>query len=163
MKKLIALVLALTLMFSMVGCSKIVGNEGLIAKARKEINIANADSIELVIAGASVIENQHLFWFVSGNEYQAHRYFPMEFTALDDNEYKFVKEYSAVERGPDIFVVIWGNGYSFIVNNPECQSIRILGYTGEEQIPVEEIPFVYYYNGIPGAYTFLDKNGNEIK
>ena len=42
--------------------SKIVGEEGLIAKARKEIsNLAEVDTIEMTIAGKSTIENnRHL-------------------------------------------------------------------------------------------------------
>ena len=60
--------------------SKIVGEDGLIAKARKEItNLAEVETIEMTIAGKSTIENnRHLFWIVTGNEYQMHRYYPLE-------------------------------------------------------------------------------------
>ena len=58
--------------------SKIVGEEELIAKARKEINLAEADTIEMVIAGKSTIDrNTHLFWFITGNEYQMNRPHPI--------------------------------------------------------------------------------------
>lgn len=141
---------------------KIVGYDGLIEKAREEISVYGADSIDLMIAGESVIDDRHLFWFVSGNEYQAHRYFPIEFVELDSDEYKFVKKYSSIERGTDIFVLMWDYGYSLIVNNPKCQSISISGSMGEENIPVEKTPFVYYYKGMPSEYSFLDKDGNTL-
>ena len=55
--------------------SKIIGEDGLIAKARKEIkNLAEVETIEMIIAGKSTIENnRHLFWIITGNEYQMHR------------------------------------------------------------------------------------------
>ena len=52
--------------------SKIVGEEGLIEKARKEItNLAEVETIEMTIAGKSTIDNsKHLFWIITGNECQ---------------------------------------------------------------------------------------------
>ena len=65
--------------------AKIVGEDGLIAKARKEItNLAEVETIEMNIAGKSTVDgNRHLFWIVTGNEYQMHRYYPMEVIELD--------------------------------------------------------------------------------
>ena len=43
--------------------SKIVGEEGLIAKARKEIsNLAEVETIEMTIAGKSTIENNSIYF-----------------------------------------------------------------------------------------------------
>lgn len=144
--------------------SRIVGYEGLIAKARKEIkNLAEIDTIEMTIAGKSTIDsNTHLFWFITGNEYQMNRAYPIEFSELGENEYKFVKTYNPVPRGQDIYVLNWHNGYSFCINNPNCKAIRLFDNAGEKEIEVTEYPFVYYNDLIPGEYFFLDENGEEI-
>ena len=141
--------------------SKIVGEDGLIAKARKEItNLAEVETIEMTIAGKSTIDdNRHLFWIITGNEYQMHRYYPLEVIEVESGEYKFVKLYNGGhERGQDIFFEYFGSGYSFVINNPKCTSIAI----GETIVPVTEIPFVYYYPFAPNEYYFLDADGNEL-
>ena len=153
------------LLLILTGCTpKIVGNDGLIAKAREEINIADADTIELTIAGESVVEDRHLIWFISGNQYQAHRYVPMEFVSHGNDEYKFVQAYHSVERGADIFVHMWGRGYSFLLNNPKCSSIIMTDSLGNSQtVAIDKLPFVYYCQGFPNEYYFLDKDGKELK
>jgi len=144
--------------------SKIIGNDGLIARARKEINLAEADTIDMVIAGKATIDrNTHLFWFVTGNEYQMNRCHPIEFIELENDEYRFVKTYNPIPRGQDIYALLWKNGYSFCVNNPKCKTIRIDDYAGVKEIEVTEYPFVYYNGLLPREYLFLDENGNEIK
>lgn len=152
------------LLFILTGCNqKIVGSDGLIEKAREEINVSDADTIELTIAGESIIEDRHLFWFISGNQYQAHRYIPIEFVSLGDDEYRFVKEYQPVERAADIFVLMWDYGYSVVVNNPECNSIIIADSLGKPHtVTVDKLPFVYYYKGMPSEYSFFDKDGNTL-
>ena len=163
MKNIICVLLVFLLVLT--GCSsKIVGSDGLIKKAREEINVADADTIELTIAGESVIEDRHLFWFISGNQYQAHSYVPMEFVSLGDEEYKFVQAYHSVERGADIYVHMWGHGYSFLVNNPKCNSIIMTDSLSNSKIvTVDKLPFVYYCNGFPREYYFLDEDGKELK
>ena len=94
----------------MVDSYRIVGEEGLIAKARKEItNLAEVETIEMMIAGKSTRENnRHLFWIMTGNEYQSHRYYPMEVIELERGEYKFVHLYNGGHpRGQDIFFAFW--------------------------------------------------------
>ena len=166
--KILLAVLSAALVVFAVFCvqtSKIIGEEGLIAMARQEIkNLADIETIEIKIAGKSSIGSEsHLFWFITGNEHQMHRYVPMEFTELGDNEYEFVRKYSAFERGQDIFAVLWHHSYSFVVNNPDCKSISVWGQRGETKVAVDEIPFVYHYPGLPGEYKFFDKEGNEIR
>lgn len=142
--------------------SKITGEAGLIAKARKEIkNLAEVETIEMTIAGKSTIEdNRHLYWIITGNEYQMHRYYPLEVIEIESGEYKFVRlRHSVVERGQDIFFARFGSGYSFIINNPKCKSIKL----GETVVPVTEIPFVYYCRFVPNEYYFLDADGNILK
>jgi len=141
--------------------SKIVGEDGLIAKARKEItNLAEVETIEMAIAGKSTIDdNRHLFWIITGNEYQMHRYYPLEVIEVESGKYKFVKLYNGGhERGQDIFFEYFGRGYSFVINNPKCKSIVI----GETVVPVTEIPFVYYCPFAPNEYYFLDANGDTL-
>lgn len=141
--------------------SKIVGEDGLIAKVRKEItNLAEVETIEMTIAGKSTIDNnRHLFWIITGNEYQMHRYYPLEVIEVESGKYKFVKLYNGGhERGQDIFFEYFGSGYSFVINNPNCKSIVI----GETIVPVTEIPFVYYYPFTPNEYYFLDADGNKL-
>ena len=140
---------------------KIVGYDGLIAKARKEIhNLAEAETIEMVVAGKSTGDNnRHLFWIITGNEYQMHRYYPLEVIEVESGKYRFVKLYNGgTERGQDIFFEYFGSGYSFVINNPKCKSIVI----GETVVPVTEIPFVYYYPFAPNEYYFLDADGNKL-
>lgn len=141
--------------------AKIVGEEGLIAKARKEIkNLAEAETLEMTVAGKSTIDNnRHLFWIITGNEYQMHSYYPLEVIEVENEKYKFVKLYNGGhERGQDIFFEYFGSGYSFVINNPKCKSIVI----GDTTVPVTETPFVYYYPFAPNEYYFLDEDGNEL-
>ena len=158
MKKLIVYIVVLVSVLSLAGCAKVKGNEGLIAKARKEINLAETDTIDMAIAGKSTIDRYtHLYWFIAGNGCH-----PMEFTETGENEYKFVKKYHPIPRGQDIYALMWHHGYSFIVNNPDCKSIKISGHNMETEVAVDEIPFVYYYPGLPGEYVFYDADGNQI-
>jgi len=167
-KRILICVSVLLIVLSLIGIfvaqsSKIVGEDGLIAKARKEINLAEADTIEMVIAGKSTIDrNTHLFWFITGNEYQMNRPHPIEFIELEDDEYKFVKTYNPILRGQDIYVLLWHDGYSFCVNNPNCKTIKIDDYAGVKEIEVTEYPFIYYNDLLPREYIFLDENGEEI-
>ena len=142
--------------------AKIVGEEGLIAKARREIkNLAEVETIEMVVAGKSTRDrNRHLFWIIAGNEYQAHHYYPMEVIETEPGVYEFVHLYNGGhQRGQDIFFEFFGMGYSFMINNPKCKGIVI----GETVIPVTEIPFVYYYPYSPNEYYFIDEDGNPLR
>ncbi len=141
--------------------SNIVGEEGLISKARKEIsNLADIETIDMTIAGKSTIENnRHLFWIITGNEYQMHKYYPMEVIEVENGKYQFVHLHNGgTQRAQDIFFEYFGGGYSFLINNPKCKSIVI----GETVVPVAETPFVYYCPFAPNEYYFIDANGNKL-
>ena len=140
--------------------SIIKGEDGLIAKARKEIrNLAEVETIEMTIAGKSTVDDRQLFWIITGNEYQMHRYYPLEVIELEEDKYRFVHLHNlSVQRAQDVYFEYFGNGYSFVVNNPKCKGIVINGTT----VPVSEIPFVYYYPFIPNEYYFVDADGNEL-
>ena len=141
--------------------SRIIGEDGLIEKARKEIkNLADVETIEMTIAGKSTInQNRLLFWIITGNEYQMHRYYPLEVIEDKNGKYKFVKLHNGgCERGQDIFFEYFGSGYSLVINNPKCKSIEI----DKTIVPVTEIPFVNYYPFAPSEYSFLDADGSEL-
>lgn len=165
-KRMLICIFVLLAVVCLVGVSvmqsfKIVGEDGLITKARKEItDLAEVETIEMTIAGKSTIDNnRHLFWIVTGNEYQMHRYYPLEVIEVDSGAYKFVKMYNGGhKRGQDLFFEYFGSGYSFVINNPECKSILI----GETIVPVTKTPFVYYCPFVPNEYYFLDADGNEL-
>ena len=166
MEKHILIAVSLLLVICLVGVLivdsyRIVGEEGLIATARKEIrNLAEADTIEMQIVGKSTRDrNRHLYWIMTGNEYQAHCYYPLEVIEVEKGAYKFVHLHNGGhQRGQDIFFEFFGSGYSFMINNPKCKGIVI----GETIIPVTEIPFVYYCPYAPNDYYFVDEDGNRI-
>ena len=141
--------------------TRIVGYDGLIARARKEIkNLAQVETVEMAVAGKSTGDtNHHLFWIITGNEYQTHSYYPMEVIEQEEGVYKLVHMHNGGhQRGQDICFEFFGMGYSFLINNPKCKSIVI----GEDVIPVTEIPFVYYCPFAPNEYYFLDAAGNKL-
>lgn len=168
--RVLILMLSCMMAFSLAGCSKkLKSTEDLIAKARKEITVANADTIEVELAAKCTKNEEALMWFITGNEYQMHRYFPMVFEIVGEDEYVFEGRHNALERGQDIYVYNWGDGYSFLVNNPNCKKIQITGNVGglgavtEVEIGEGEYPFHYYYELLPQDYIFLDAEGNELR
>ena len=170
--KLLILILMLSciVVLALAGCrEKLKGEEDLIAKAREEITVAEADTIEVSLVAKCEKDDRTLMWFITGNEYQMHRYFPMVFENVGEQEYVFEGRHNSGERGQDIAVYNWGDGYSFLVNNPKCKKIQITGNIGglgeitEVEIGEGEYPFHYYYELLPQDYVFLDAEGNEIK
>lgn len=130
----------------------------LIAKARQEIPISDADSIHMEYAGMYEGEEKALAWFISGNEYQAHYYLPMELNIVGKGEYTFHHARKPIDRGRDIGVVYWQSGICLLINNPDCVEIML----GSESIPVGELPFLYYSVQVPREYKFLKADGTEI-
>ena len=102
-------------------------------------------------------------WFISGNEYQAHYYLPMEVEVKGDDKYSFVRTYKPMNGETDnIAILNWNGGYSFVVNNSDCASVKITGENGIYEEKVKEVPYVFYYPSIPSQYVFLDSDGNEL-
>ena len=166
MKRSIVSVLVLSVVIVLCGCQKTLkGTDALIEKATEEIPIADAENTDIAYAGLCGKEDLALIWFVSGNEYQAHYYLPMECTVVGKDEYTFERVCKPVERWLDIVVLEWQGGYSFLVNNPNCKTIRITDNSGTQDIAIEKdvYPFVYYNNLLPSEYLFLDAEGNEIQ
>ena len=148
------------------GCGNLMrGSEGLLAKAREEIPLADMENMELRIAGACAKGEKVLYWFVTGNEHQAHSYFPMLCTQVRENVWRFEHLGKAMDRGRDIAVYLWDRSYSFLVNNEACTAIEITGANGTERITIREnaYPFVYLYDGLPTEYRFLAADGSEVR
>lgn len=169
MKKGLCTCILLSMLMICSGCrATLTTEEELIEKAREEITVAEADTIDVQLAAICTKNDKALMWFITGNEYQMHRYFPMVFDVVGENEYVFVQRHNSLERGQDIYVYNWGDGYSFLVNNPECKSIKITGNVGglgavtEVKIEDGDYPFHYYYELLPQEYIFLDDEGNEL-
>lgn len=166
MKKTLSAVLVLILLLSLTGCQKkIKGTDGLIEKAREVIPVSDSNTIEMQYVGMHRKGDKILAWFISGNEYQAHYYLPMECEVIGEDEYIFTHAYNPLSRGgEDDYVLHWQGGYSFIVNNPKCRTLKISDSSGTKEINIDEnaYPFIYYNEVLPTAYAFLDAQGNEL-
>ena len=166
MKKTLSAVLVLFFLLSLTGCQKkIEGTDGLIEKAREVIPIADSDIIEMQYVGMHTKGNVMLAWFISGNEYQAHYYLPMECEVVGEDEYVFNRIYDPLSRGgEDDYVLQWEGGYSFIVNNPKCRTLKITDSNSTKEINIDEnaYPFIYYNELLLTAYAFLDAQGNKL-
>lgn len=166
MRKNIPILLLLVLCFSLAGCGKTYqGHDGLIEKAREEIPVSEADRIEITIAGSTDVDGNCLVWFITGNEYQLHGYYPIEFKQLkrNDGDYKFVMLYQAYDAGTDIAVYPW-NGFVVLVNNENCTEFKLTYSDGEtETVSVDTpLPFLWSTDKKPSQYIFLDAAGNEL-
>jgi len=149
------------------GCAKVFhGTDALMEKAREENEISNAEETQIQYAGLCGKDDFVLMWFISGNEYQAHYYLPMECEAVGQNAYVFQRTYKPMERVADIAQVQWKGGYCFVVNNPACRKMRLTDDNGKAtEVSIEKgaYPFVYYYERVPREYAFLDEAGNELQ
>ena len=139
-------VLILTVLFcvSLTGCTKIYnGTDELTEKARKEMPVSDFETTDIQYAGMSVADNKALAWFISGNEYQAHYYLPMEVEVKGDDKYSFVRTYKPMNGETDnIAILNWNGGYSFVVNNSDCASVKITGENGIYEEKVKDKPSV---------------------
>lgn len=159
MKKLLLAMLASVLLLS--ACGKMKTADDLIKKARKEIPVSDSDSIDISYAGKCQNGSYSLLWFISGNEYQAHYYLPMECLEVNGS-YEFKQTFKPVSCGQDIAVLQWQRGYAFLINDPDCKTLKITDVNGVHNVEINEYPCVWYNEEIPNEYLFLDENNNEI-
>ena len=167
MKKTICFVVITLLCFSLAGCAKTYhGTDELMEKARQEIPISDADTIEMQFAGMCGEDNKAIAWYISGDEYQAHYYLPMEIEVTGNGaNYTFVHTYKPMtDRCADVAAVNWHQGYAFLINNPKVTTVQITLQSGEviEEV-VRENPYAFYVSSVPSEYAFLDAEGNEIQ
>ncbi len=138
-------------------------SDDMIKIARNVIPISDADTIDIQIIGSVDNEKRSLVYFMTGNEYQSHSYFPLEFQIIPGDKYKFERMYKPMNRGMDISVLSWKEGYAFVVNNSKCKKLQITSADGKIQmIEVGNLPFLYYFKEIPAEYDFLDSDGNVM-
>ena len=169
MKRIISIVIVCLFYFSLAGCAKTYkGTDELMEKARKEIPISDADTIDMQYAGICGVDNKAIVWFISGNEYQAHYYLPMEVEIKGNGaEYTFVHTYKPMmARANDVAIVNWNQGYAFLINNPEVATVQMILQNGEvieEVIQKGTIPYMFYVSFIPSEYILLDAEGNEAQ
>ena len=166
MRRLMIGALLLTLLLACTGCSETMRTtQDLVDKAREEIPIADAQTTDLAYGGVQTMGERSLHWFISGKAYQAHYYLPMECESPQEGTYRFVRTYKPVTCAKDIALARWNEGYSFLVNNPDCAALRLTGQDGEMteiSLQGQELPFLYFYEGTPAQYLFLDGQGQEL-
>ena len=127
------------------------------------IPISDADTIDISYGGLVAKDGSALIWFISGNEYQAHYYLPMECRVAGENEYVFERTYKPTEPAADIAALQWQRGCVFLINNPDCKLLRIVDAEGIHDIATDKAcPFIYFHHTIGAEYLFLDSKGKEI-
>lgn len=161
MREFLYAVLAAVMILSFSACGRMKTADDLIKKARKEMPISDAESIDIEYAGECKNDSYSLLWFISGNEYQAHYYLAMECLEVNGS-YEFMQTFKPLNREKDIAVLLWQRSYAFLINNTECKTLKITDLNGVNNIEINEYPFIWYNEEIPTEYLFLDENGNEI-
>ena len=153
MKKLIlSIVSAVLFCFCLTGCTKIYhGTDELMEKARQEIPVSDAGTIDMQYAGMCGEDDKAIVWYISGKGSGAN--------------YTFVQTYNPMaDRCTDTAVVNWNQGYAFLINNPEVAAVQItLQNGGVTEEAVREIPYAFYVSSFPSEYVFLDAQGNEVR
>ena len=170
MKKLMILALILVCVLGLAGCSAKIykGTDELMEKARKEIPIADSDTIDMQYAGMCGVDNKAIAWFISGNEYQSHYYLPLEIEIKENRaEYIFVHTHKPMmDRANNVAIVNWNRGFAFLINNPEIATVQMTLQNGdmvEEIIQKGTTPYTFYVPFIPSEYVFIDVEGNEVQ
>ena len=167
MKKIIGIAMIAWICFILTGCAKTYhGIDELMEKARQEIPISDADTIEIQYAGMCGEDHKAISWFISGDAYQAHYYLPMEIEIEGNGaDYTFVHTYKPMtDRCTNVAVVNWHQGYAFLINSPKVTTVQVTLQNGEmiEEV-VREIPYTFYVPSVPSEYIFLDAEGNEVQ
>ncbi len=169
MKKLLCLLLFLTFSLPLFGCSTNTyrGTNALMEKARQELPLADAGTIDLTCAGLCGTEDTAIAWFIAGNAHQARYYLPLEVEIKPGRaEYVYLHTHKPLtDRAQDVAVVILSQGYAFLIHNPAVASVKMTTPDGEileETIPKKAIPYAFYVPFAPVEYIFLDAQGNTV-
>ena len=99
------------------------GNEGLIEKAREEMNISPKEYADIHILGSVDVDNKMLAWFKTDESFDQ-RYCALEFRIdeKDPSRFRFVKNCNAKYIEQDVYICHWkldedNTIYSLAVNN----------------------------------------------
>lgn len=165
MRKFAAFLLAGVLALSLCACGKTwTGEAGLVEKARQEIPLSDIENTDVAVAGMAKDGDKCLVWFVTGDAYQVHSYYPMEFTEKKPGEYQFEAAHEGYNCGTDKAAYPWNGGYSFLVNDPACTEVDLTMADGSEQsLSLEgvDLPAVLYVPETPAEYAFVGE-GKEL-
>lgn len=160
-KYAVLIILANFLIFSFAGCkSEPMDFEGTAKEYILDKKVM--EGTEIFTLDEREYKGKHLLVLMTGNEYQAHRYF---FAECEEGVFgpKIVHVSEFLNRGTDLRAHLWHNEYIFVVNNEKCKALKLISEIGKETyVEVEEIPFVYYYGKMPSVYEFLDAEGEEV-
>lgn len=172
MKKCAGLISILCLLVIFSGCVRSAADEeGMVKIIAQENGVA--DELSVQAAGKVELGDAILMCFVAGDEKQGHTYYAAEFNHKA-NQYEYDHSYKLMERGIDMYSLMWGGGYVFLSNNENSKSLQILFQNGEMEdklIAIDSIPFVYYLDlgdvcktadEFSFEYYFLNKNGEAI-
>ena len=96
MKRITCILLTCILCFSISGCTKTYkGTDELIEKAREEIPVSDADTIDMQYGGMCTVDDTALVWFISGNQYLEIHYTPKHGSWLDMAEIERSEEHTS--------------------------------------------------------------------
>ncbi len=160
MKKAMLSLATVLLTLSLTACQKTYETpEALVEQARAGFSDRET---EIKYAGRCDRDTSALLWFISGGETEGYQYIPLECTVRDGG-LVFERSFKAMERGVDIAVMQWRDGYSFLINNESCHVLKITDGLGTHELAVDEYPYIWYNETLPLEYVFLDENGNELR
>ena len=169
MKKLLCTVLILTFLIGLSACSPnpYRGTDALLQKARQELPLADAKTIDLTYAGMCGAGDTAIAWFIAGNAYQARYYLPLEVEVKPGRaEYVYLHTHKPLtDRAQDVAIVILSQGYAFLIHNPAITSVKMTmpgGEIYEETIPTDDLPYAFFVPFAPEEYSFLDAQGNVV-
>ena len=171
-KRLFLLSLCLLLLC---GCSATAATtEEMVELARDKIPVSDAENIQMQAAGRIDTENNTLLILRTGNEWQAHAYYPVTFEKRG-GAYVLTHVAKAMpQAGADgCYGCLWGDGYVLLTDSAACRAIRITYASGEEHtLRVTSLPFSHYdtraFTDMDGdgqaetRYAFLDADGHQL-
>lgn len=161
MKKILIIILT-SVMFLCACERKYSTPDKMIDVIRNESHYSVSEADTIYFAGECRKENYALLWYIIGNDPYNLEYVPAECYITMDNEYIFNQIYSPVDKRENISVFQWHNGYSFLINNPNCKKLVVRRGTDIIELNITQYPFVYYSTLLPDKYDFYDKDGNIL-
>ena len=147
------------------------GNEGLIEKAKEEMNISTKDEVEIIILGSVDINNRALVWFMSEDSNNQHEYCALEFKINDKDSslFQFVKNCNAKYIEPDAYICNWNleennTIYSFAIKNETFSKIKFEYKDGQiEEIDINNREFPLYTSDFnPVKYGLYNELGQVL-